>query len=131
KEALATRTEQLQLLPVAIREIRQVLARIQFTWQEFWAVAEKYEVIKLDYWAELTTSEKELISALQSEANVAMPIQVGSIVCHADPYHTLYIAKGKVVQDLGEQVVVAWDNCQDEPKNTSRYLKNELRFPGS
>jgi len=86
-DAIATRTEQLQLLPQAVREIRQVLARIQFTWQEFWAVAEKYEVIKADYWAELTTSEKELISALQSEANVAMPIQVGSIVCHADPYH--------------------------------------------
>ncbi|MCC5612594.1 hypothetical protein LC612_39345, partial [Nostoc sp. CHAB 5834] len=131
KEAIAIRTEQLQLLPVAIREIRQVLARIEFTWQEFWAVAEKYEVIKADYWAELTTSEKELISALQSEANVAMPIQVGSIVCHADPNHPLYIAKGKVVQDLGEQVVVAWDNSQDEPKNTSIHPKNQLRFPGS
>ena len=88
-EAIAIRTEQLQLLPQAVREIRQVLARIQFTWQEFWAVAEKYEVIKADYWAELTTSEKELISALQSEANVPATIQVGSIVCHADPYHPL------------------------------------------
>ena len=54
QEAIATRTEQLQLLPVAIKEIRQVLARIEFTWQEFWAVAEKYEVIKLDYWAGAT-----------------------------------------------------------------------------
>ncbi len=62
QEAIATRTEQLQLLPVAIREIRQVLARIEFTWQEFWAVAEKYEVIKLDYWAELTTHETDLIT---------------------------------------------------------------------
>jgi hypothetical protein len=131
QEAIATRTEQLQLLPVAISEIRQVLTRIEFTWQEFWAVAEKYEVIKADYWAELTTSEKELISALQSEANVPATIQVGSIVCHADPYHPLYIAKGKVVQDLGEQVVVAWDNCHDEPKNTQKYNKSELRFPGS
>ncbi|AUB35415.1 ATPase involved in DNA repair [Nostoc flagelliforme CCNUN1] len=131
QSAIAIRTEQLQLLPQAIREIRQVLARIEFTWLDFWAVAEKYEVIKLDYWAELTTSEKELISALQSKANVAMPIQVGSIVCHADPYHTLYIARGKVIQDLGEQVVVAWDNSQDEPKNTSKYPKNQLRFPGS
>ncbi|AUB42369.1 ATPase involved in DNA repair [Nostoc flagelliforme CCNUN1] len=130
-EAIAIRTEQLQLLPVAIREIRQVLARIEFTWQEFWAVAEKYEVIKADYWAELTTSEKELISALNPKANVPLTIQVGSIVCHADPYHTFYIAKGKVVQDLGEQVVVAWDNSQDEPKNTSIYNKYELRFPGS
>ncbi|WP_100903387.1 hypothetical protein [Nostoc flagelliforme] len=71
QEAIATRTEQLQLLPQAIREIRQVLARIELTWQEFWAVAEKYEVIKADYWAELTTSEKELISALHPKANVA------------------------------------------------------------
>ena len=90
QEAIAIRTEQLQLLPQAIREIRQVLARIEFTWLDFWAVAEKYEVIKADYWAELTTSEKELISALNPKANVAMPIQVGSIVCHADPYHPLY-----------------------------------------
>ncbi|WP_230966955.1 ELKS/Rab6-interacting/CAST family protein, partial [Nostoc commune] len=131
QSAIAIRTEQLQLLPQALREIRQVLARIEFTWQEFWAVAEKYEVIKADYWAELTTSEKELISALQSEASVGGTIQVGSIVCHADPNHPLYIAKGKVVQDLGEQVVVAWDNCHDEPKNTQKYNKSELRFPGS
>ena len=61
-EAIATRTEQLQLLPVAISEIRQVLARLEFTWQEFWAVAEKYEVIKQDYWAELTTHETDLIT---------------------------------------------------------------------
>ncbi|MBG1262659.1 hypothetical protein [Nostoc commune] len=128
QSAIATRTEQLQLLPQAIREIRQVLARIEFTWQEFWAVAEKYEVIKADYWAELTTSEKELISALNPYANVPLTIQVGSIVCHADPNHPLYIAKGKVVQDLGEQVVVAWDNSQDEPKNTSIYNKYELRL---
>ncbi|MCF2152135.1 hypothetical protein IQ276_038255 [Desmonostoc muscorum LEGE 12446] len=62
KEALAIRTEQLQLLPQAVREIRQVLARLEFTWQEFWAVAEKYEVIKADYWAELTTQETDLIT---------------------------------------------------------------------
>ncbi|WP_298910536.1 hypothetical protein [uncultured Nostoc sp.] len=62
QSAIATRTEQLQLLPQAVREIRQVLARIQFTWQEFWAVAEKYEVIKADYWAELTTHETDLIT---------------------------------------------------------------------
>ena len=60
--AIVTRTEQLQLLPVAISEIRQVLARLEFTWQEFWAVAEKYEVIKADYWAELTTQETDLIT---------------------------------------------------------------------
>ncbi|AUB44596.1 ATPase involved in DNA repair (plasmid) [Nostoc flagelliforme CCNUN1] len=131
RSAIAIRTEQLQLLPQAIREIRQVLAKPGCSWQDFCTVAQHYEVIKADYWAELTTSEKELISALNPKANVAMPIQVGSIVCHADPYHTLYIARGKVIQDLGEQVVVAWDNSQDEPKNTSIYLKNELRFPGS
>lgn len=62
QEAIATRTEQLQLLPQAISEIRQVLARIEFTWQDFWAVAEKYEVIKADYWAELTTQETDLIT---------------------------------------------------------------------
>jgi hypothetical protein len=62
QSAIATRTEQLQLLPVAISDIRQVLARLEFTWQEFWAVAEKYEVIKADYWAELTTQETDLIT---------------------------------------------------------------------
>jgi hypothetical protein len=62
QSAVATKTEQLQLLPQAIREIRQVLARIEFTWLDFWAVAEKYEVIKPDYWAELTTQETDLIT---------------------------------------------------------------------
>ena len=67
-EAIATRTEQLQLLPQAVREIRQVLARIEFTWQEFWAVAEKYEVIKPDYWAELTTQETDLITQARKDS---------------------------------------------------------------
>lgn len=62
QEAIAIRTEQLQLLPVAISEIRQVLARIEFTWLDFWAVAEKYEVIKADYWDLLTTEETDLIT---------------------------------------------------------------------
>lgn len=66
--AIATRTEQLQMLPMAIREIRQVLGRIEFTWQEFWAVAEKYEVIKPDYWAELTTQETDLITQAQKNS---------------------------------------------------------------
>ncbi|MBD2731801.1 hypothetical protein H6G96_37395 [Nostoc sp. FACHB-892] len=66
--AIATRTEQLQLLPQAVREIRQVLARIEFTWLDFWAVAEKYEVIKPDYWAELTTSETDLITQAQKNS---------------------------------------------------------------
>ncbi|MCC5661857.1 hypothetical protein LC608_33925 [Nostoc sp. XA010] len=68
QSAIATRTEQLQMLPMAIREIRQVLARIEFTWQEFWAVAEKYEVIKPDYWAELTTQETDLITQAQKNS---------------------------------------------------------------
>ncbi|MEH1793631.1 hypothetical protein [Nostoc sp.] len=69
QSAVATRTEQLQMLPVAISEIRQVLARIEFTWQEFWAVAEKYEVIKLDYWAELTTKETDLITQARKNSS--------------------------------------------------------------
>ncbi|QFS52479.1 hypothetical protein [Nostoc sphaeroides] len=127
-EAIATRTEQLQLLPQAIREIRQVLARIEFTWQEFWAVAEKYEVIKADYWAELTTQETDLITKAQKA--VAPPvIQVGSIVAYADPYYTLYNARGEVVEDLGEdEVLVAWDHWKNEGKKTSRYFLNELRL---
>jgi hypothetical protein len=68
QSAIATRTEQLQLLPQAIREIRQVLARIEFTWLDFWAVAEKYEVIKPDYWAELTTQETDLITQAQKNS---------------------------------------------------------------
>ena len=68
QEAIATRTQQLQMLPVAISEIRQVLARIEFTWQEFWAVAEKYEVIKLDYWAELNTQETDLITSARKNS---------------------------------------------------------------
>ena len=69
QSAIAIRTEQLQLLPQAIREIRQVLARIEFTWQEFWAVAEKYEVIKLDYWAELTNFETDLITQARKNSD--------------------------------------------------------------
>jgi hypothetical protein len=56
------------MLPVAIREIRQVLARIEFTWLDFWAVAEKYEVIKPDYWAELTTQETDLITQARKDS---------------------------------------------------------------
>ena len=68
QSAIATRTEQLQLLPQAVKEIRQVLARIEFTWLDFWAVAEKYEVIKPDYWAELTTQETDLITQAQKNS---------------------------------------------------------------
>ncbi|MCC5610863.1 hypothetical protein LC612_29980 [Nostoc sp. CHAB 5834] len=128
QEAIATRTEQLQLLPQALREIRQVLARIEFTWQEFWAVAEKYQVIKADYWAELTTQETDLITKAQ-KAESPQLIQVGSIVAYADPYYTLYNARGEVVEDLGEdEVLVAWDHWKNEGKKTSRYFLNELRL---
>ncbi|MCC5633057.1 hypothetical protein LC613_36655 [Nostoc sphaeroides CHAB 2801] len=128
QEAIAIRTEQLQLLPQAVREIRQVLARIEFTWQEFWAVAEKYEVIKADYWAELTTQETDLITKAQ-KAVAPQLIQVGSIVAYADPYYTLYNARGEVVEDLGEdEVLVAWDHWKNEGKKTSRYFLNELRL---
>ncbi|WP_323808817.1 hypothetical protein [Nostoc sphaeroides] len=128
QEAIAIKTEQLQLLPQAVREIRQVLARIEFTWQEFWAVAQKYEVIKADYWAELTTQETDLITKAQ-KAESQRVIQVGSIVAYADPYYTLYNARGEVVEDLGEdEVLVAWDHWKNEGKKTSRYFLNELRL---
>ena len=65
QSALATRTEQLQMLPVAISQIRQVLAKPGCSWQDFCTVAQHYEVIKIDYWAELTISETELINSLE------------------------------------------------------------------
>ncbi|MCC5600573.1 hypothetical protein [Nostoc favosum] len=64
-DAIATRTEQLQLLPVAISQIRQVLAKPGCNWQDFCTVAQHYEVIKQDYWAELTLCETELINSLE------------------------------------------------------------------
>ncbi|MCC5618291.1 hypothetical protein LC605_25040 [Nostoc sp. CHAB 5836] len=114
--AIATRMEQLQMLPVAISDIRAVLAKPGCTWQEFWDVAQEYEVIKIDYWAELTTQEIDLIAALE-KAQSPPVIQVGSIVAYADPYYTLYNARGEVVEDFGEdEVLVAWDHCQNEGK---------------
>ena len=48
---------------------------------------------------------------------------------YADPYYTLYLAKGEVVQDWGEnEVLVAWDYWKNEGRKTSRYFRNELRF---
>lgn len=106
----------------------KVLAKPGCTWQEFWAVAQEYEVIKQDYWAELTTEETELIVALEIASHPPV-IQVGSIVAYADPYYTLYNARGEVVEDLGEgEVLVAWDHWKDEGRKTSRYFLNELRF---
>ncbi|MHC5779404.1 hypothetical protein [Nostoc sp.] len=65
QSAIATRTEQLQLLPQAISEIRQVLAKPGCSWQDFCTVVQHYEVIKPDYWAELTLCETELINSLE------------------------------------------------------------------
>ncbi|WP_242056008.1 hypothetical protein [Nostoc flagelliforme] len=55
-------------------------------------------------------------------------IGLGSIVAHADPYRTLYVARGEVIQDLGDEVIVAWDHWQNESKKTDRYFRDELRF---
>lgn len=95
----------MQLLPQAVSDIRQVLSQPGFTWQDYCTVAQEYEVIRQDYWAELTTSETDLIAALEKASQPAV-IQVGSIVAYADPYYTLYNARGEVVEDLGEDEVV-------------------------
>lgn len=87
-----------------------------------------YEVIKSDYLAELTTQETELITALQTVSTEPPIIGLGSIVAHAHPYRTLYVARGEVIQDLGDEVIVAWDHWQNDSKKTDRYFRNELRF---
>ncbi len=127
-EAIALRAEQLQLLPQAVSEIRRVLSNHKCTWQDYWTVAQEYEVIKQDYWAELTTQETELITALHNASTEPDTIGVGSIVAHADPYRTLYVERGEVVEDLGDEVIVAWDSWRNESKKTDRYFKSELRF---
>ncbi|WP_338421965.1 hypothetical protein [Nostoc flagelliforme] len=126
--AIAYRAEQLEMLPQAVSDIRRVLSQRGCTWQEFWAVAQEYEVIKSDYLAELTTQETDLITALQNASSQPDRIGIGSIVAHADPYRTLYVAKGEVIQDLGDEVIVAWDHWQNESKKTDRYFRDELRF---
>ncbi|MDZ8189233.1 MAG: hypothetical protein RMX96_30895 [Nostoc sp. ChiSLP02] len=127
QSAIAYRTEQLQLLPQAVSDIRQVLAKPGCTWINYLDVAQEYEVIKLDYLAELTIEETELIAALE-KAEQPAAIGVGSIVAHTDPYRTLYIERGEVVEDLGEEVVMAWDCWKERSKKTDRYFKDELRF---
>ncbi|MBE8989433.1 hypothetical protein [Nostoc sp. LEGE 12450] len=126
--AIAYRAEQLEMLPQAVSDIRQVLAKPGCTWQDYWAVAQEYEVIKQDYWAELTTQETELITALQNASLQPRTIGIGSIVAHADPYRTLYVERGEVVEDLGEELVVAWDHWRNQSKKTDRYFRDELRF---
>ncbi|MBD2248434.1 hypothetical protein H6G26_34370 [Nostoc sp. FACHB-888] len=127
-QAIAYRAEQLEMLPQAVSDIRSVLAKPGCTWQDYWAVAQEYEVIKQDYWAELTNQETDLITALQNASSQPDTIKVGSIVAHADPYRTLYVEKGEVVEDLGEELVVAWDHWRNESKKTDRYFRDELRF---
>ncbi|MCF2152236.1 ELKS/Rab6-interacting/CAST family protein [Desmonostoc muscorum LEGE 12446] len=126
--AIAYRAEQLSMLPQAVSDIRAVLAKPGCNWQDYWAVAQEYEVIKHDYWAELTTQETELITALQNASLQPRTIGVGSIVAHADPYRTLYVERGEVVEDLGEELIVAWDHWRNESKKTDRYFRDELRF---
>ncbi|MCW5318045.1 hypothetical protein GTQ43_31050 [Nostoc sp. KVJ3] len=126
--AIAYRAEQLEMLPQAVSDIRSVLAKPGCTWQDYWAVAQEYEVIKSDYLAELTTQETELIIALQTASTEPDTIGLGSIVAHADPYRTLYVERGEVVEELGDEVIVAWDHWQNESKKTDRYFRDELRF---
>jgi cell fate (sporulation/competence/biofilm development) regulator YmcA (YheA/YmcA/DUF963 family) len=127
-QAMAYRAEQLEMLPQAVSDIRAVLAKPGCTWQNYWAVAQEYEVIKADYWAELTTQETDLITALQNASSQPDIIGVGSIVAHADPYRTLYVERGEVVEDLGEELVVAWDCWKEQSKKSDRYFRDELRF---
>ncbi|MBW4457656.1 MAG: hypothetical protein KME55_36240 [Nostoc indistinguendum CM1-VF10] len=126
--AIAYRAEQLEMLPQAVSDIRAVLAKPGCTWQDYWAVAQEYEVIKSDYWAELTTQETDLIIALQKVSSQSDTIGIGSIVAHADPYRTLYVERGEVVEELGEELVVAWDCWKKQSKKTDRYFRDELRF---
>ncbi|MBN3923118.1 hypothetical protein [Nostoc sp. NMS4] len=126
--AIAYRAEQLEMLPQAISDIRRVLSQPGCTWQDYWAVAQEYEVIKADYWAELTREETNLITALQNASSQPDTIGIGSIVSHADPYRTLYVERGEVVEDLGEELIVAWDCWREQSKKTDRYSRDELRF---
>ncbi|MBW4426962.1 MAG: hypothetical protein KME50_21575 [Nostoc desertorum CM1-VF14] len=126
--AIAYRAEQLEMLPQAVSDIRAVLAKPGCTWQDYWDVAQEYEVIKQDYWAELTNEETNLITALQNASLQPRTIGIGSIVAHADPYRTLYVERGEVVEDLGEELVVAWDCWNEQSKKTDRYFQDELRF---
>ncbi|MBH8573043.1 hypothetical protein I8752_08450 [Nostocaceae cyanobacterium CENA369] len=128
QSAIAKRAEQLQLLPQAVSDIRAVLSKPGCNWQDYLTVAQQYEVIKQDYWAELTTQETELIKSLEIASTQPPTIGIGSIVAHADPYRTLYIERGEVVEDLGDEVIVAWDCWKERSKKTDRYSRDELRF---
>ncbi|HYX16206.1 MAG TPA: hypothetical protein VE944_17920 [Nostoc sp.] len=127
-QAIAYRAEQLEMLPQAVSDIRSVLSKPGCTWQKFWSVGQEYEVIKQDYWEELTSEETNLITALQNASSQPDIISVGSIVAHADPYRTLYVERGEVVKDLGDEVIVAWDCWKEQSKKTDRYFRDKLRF---
>jgi hypothetical protein len=47
-QAIAIRTEQLQLLPQAVGEIRGALSKSGCSWQDYWAVAEKYQFFNVN-----------------------------------------------------------------------------------
>ncbi|ABA24841.1 conserved hypothetical protein (plasmid) [Trichormus variabilis ATCC 29413] len=125
--AIAYRAEQLQLLPQAVNDIRAVLSKLGCTWIDYLTVAQEYEVIKQDYWSELTPDEIKLITALE-KSTLPKVIEVGSIVAHADQYCALYVARGEVIEDLGDEVWVAWEHWKERPKKTDRYFKDELRL---
>ena len=127
-EAIAYRAEQLEMLPQAVSDIRRVLAKPGCSWQEFWDVAQEYEVIKPDYWTELTTQETELIITLRNSSTEPRTIGIGSIVSHADPYRILYLQRGEVIDEVEGKVVVAWDHWRNELKKTQSYSREELRF---
>ncbi len=127
-QAIAYRAEQLQLLPQAVSDIRCVLAKSECTWQDYWSVAQNYELIKQDYLAELTPQQIQLIDALEKANSQQKTMGDGSIVAHADPYSALYKARGEVIQDLGDEVQVAWEHWKDQPKKSDRYFKDELRL---
>ncbi|WGV29187.1 hypothetical protein [Halotia branconii] len=147
QSAIAHRAEQLQLLPQAVSDIRGVLSKLDCSWCDYLSVATEYEAIKNDYWVELTTEETELITALEKaeSSQITEPvvphenpaksgssddevIGLGSIVAHADIYCALYNAKGEVIEDLGDEVWVAWEHWKDRPKKTDRCFKDDLRF---
>nr|WP_313937356.1 hypothetical protein [Anabaena azotica] len=125
--AIAYRAEQLQLLPQAVSDIRAVLAKAGCTWQEYLDVAREYEVIEQYYLAQLTPQEVELITALEKAAQPKI-IGVGSIVAHADIYSALYNTRGEVIEDLGDEVWVAWDHWKDRTEKSFRHSKDELRL---
>ncbi|HEY9804144.1 MAG TPA: hypothetical protein V6D25_27685, partial [Leptolyngbyaceae cyanobacterium] len=119
--AIAYRAEQLQLIAQAVADIQAVLAKPGCSWQDYLDVAREYEVIEQDYLTQLTPQEIELITALEKSAQ-PKTIGVGSIVAHADIYSALYNTRGEVIEDLGDEVWVAWEHWKDRPKKTDRYF---------